>query len=247
MLPALALAAAAVAWQFTRRSDSGIPAATWRLVGGGEVRQAQNYAEVPAESPLRLSFTCGEPRFVYVFSHSAEDGTLLLFPTPELGSDLPTPVAAGNHVLPGRRDGKDLAWTTRSQILATTTYVVVAARERVAELETLLPRLRRWSTSVLPDRSMQVTNPTSAPSDGITGQPRQGWPSPLLAAAAEQHANETVVNGPLRPAQATAGVWFGAVRLKEQPGTAKIGEPGKPQLPPALEKLQLPAPTPEKR
>jgi hypothetical protein len=247
LLPALALAAAAVAWQLARRDSDGVPAATWRLGGGGEVRQAQNYDELPAESPLRLSLTCTEPRFVYVFSHSAEDGTLLLFPTPDLGSDLPTPVGAGNHVLPGRRDGQDLAWTTRSQILATTTYVVIAARERVAELETLLPRLRRWSTSVLPDRSMQVTNPTTAPSDGITGLPRQGWPSPLLARAAERFAAETMVNGPLQPAADLPGVWFGALRIKEQPGTAQVGEPGRPKLPAAIEKLQLPTPAPDKR
>jgi len=247
LLPALAVAAAAVAWQLARRGDGGVPAATWRLGAGAEVRQAQNYDEVPAETPLRLSWTRAEPCFVYVFSHSAEDGTLLLFPTPELGSDLPTPVGAGNHVLPGRRDGKDLAWTTRSQILATTTYVVVAARQRIAELETLLPRLRRWSTSALPDRSMQVTNPTSAPSAGITGLPRQGWPSPLLARAAERFAAETMVNGPLQPAPDLADVWLGALRIKEQPGTAKVGEPGQPQLPPAIEKLQLPAPSPDKR
>jgi hypothetical protein len=94
---------------------------------------------------------------------------------------------------------------------------------------------------------MQVTNPTSVPSDGVTGLPRQGWPSPLLAHAAERFAGETMVNGPLQPATGLADVWFGAVRIKEQPGTAKVGEPGQPQLPAALEKLQLPAPTPDKR
>jgi hypothetical protein len=245
LLPAAALAVAAVLWQqFARSNGSPIPAATWRLGTGTDIRQAQNYEVVPAETPVRLSWMCGEPRFVYVFSHSAEDGTLLLFPSPELGSDLPQPIAAGNHVLPGRREGKELAWTTRAQILATTTYVVVAARERVPELETLLPRLRRWSTSVMPDRSMQVTNPTTAPSDGLTGLPRQGWPSALLAEAAERYTVETLVNGPLSPANGKDGIWLAAVRLKEQPGTAKVGEPGKPQLPEALEKLQVPPPQP---
>jgi hypothetical protein len=248
LLPALALCAAAAMWQFSRPAGgTEVPAATWRLGGPADTRQAQNYDLAPAETPLRLSLTCSEPRFVYVFSHSTEDGTLLLFPATELGSDLPAPLGAGNHVLPGRRDGHELAWTTRSQILATTTYVVVTARERVAELETLLPRLRRWSTSVLPDRSMQVTNPTTAPTDGMVGLPRQPWPSKLLVAAAERFANETMVNGPLQATAENQGIWFGALRLKEQPGTAKVGEPGQPKLPEAIEKMQLPAPAPDKR
>jgi hypothetical protein len=167
--------------------------------------------------PIRLALRCDEPRFVYVFSHSTEDGTLLLFPSPNVRSEAVQPLAAGHAVLPGTRDGKELTWTSRHQILATTTFVVVAAKERVAELEALLPRLRRWSNTTMTDGSMQVTDPAEG-TERAAG-PRTALPEPLLQRAAEISLTATLVNGPLQPDSQHEGVWIGSWRIKERPAT----------------------------
>ena len=214
VVPALAVATALVVWLLKEPGPAaGVPAATWRLGTGADVQQARNYDEIAAGTPIRLSFTCDEPRFVYVFSHSTEDGTLLLFPSPDVRSDLAQPLPAGNSVLPGKRDAKELAWNTRIEIHATTTFLVVAAKERLPELDALLPKLRRWTNTALTSGAMDVTNPPTGTE--VVGGPRSPLPDPLLQRAADRSLNETVVNGPLAPDAVRAGVWSGSVRVKE--------------------------------
>lgn len=229
ILPVLVVGAAAAIWLATRNNESAAPAATWRIGKGADVRQGRNYDELPAESPVRLSFHGETPCWVYVVSHSKEDGTLLLFPSPDLRCDLANPLPAGSAVLPGTYDGKEQAWTNRAQVLATTTFVVIAAHEPVAELESLLPHLRRFSNSVLPDRSMQVTNPTAGVDvQGKSGEP---LPLPLLQRAADRSLDETLINGPLAADPIVAGVWIGSWRVKEQRDASK--PPSLPGLPSA--------------
>lgn len=248
LLPALALLAAGTAWWFGAGAGAlVIPAATWRIGTGIDIKQGQNYDELAAETPLRLAFACDETRFVYVFSHSEQDGTVLLFPAAELRSDLSQPLQPGRPVLPGKRDGRDLAWTTRSQILPLTTFVAIAAREPVPELENLLPKLRRWSTAVLADGTMQVTKPGTTIGGVVEGKPSEPWASPLLQAAADQFASATMVNGPMQPMGGRDGVWCTAWRVKEKPGTAKPFDPQKPMLPDALKPLQAHPAPPDKR
>lgn len=215
VVPLLAVGAAVAIWLSTSPpTPSGVPAATWRIGKGSDVRQGRNYDELPAESPIRLSFHCDAPRYVYVFSHSTEDGTLLLFPSPDLRGDVPNPVPAGGTVLPGSHDGKELAWTNRAGILATTTFLVVAAETPVAELEALLPQLRRFSNTVLPDGSIQVTNPRD--SSQLTGRAGDPLPCPLLQRAAAVSLDETLINGPLHADPTNGQVWIGSWRVKEQ-------------------------------
>jgi hypothetical protein len=213
VLPAIAVLAAAGLWLMPRIRPVVVPAVEWRLGPADDHRAATNYQDVPADTPVRLWFRCDEPRHVYVFSHSAEDGTLLLFPSPDVKSDLVQPLPAGAHVLPGARGDEQLAWTTRTQILATTTFAVVASRQPVAELDALLPRLRRWTNSALQDGSMQVTAPPTGTE--LTAGPRTPWPSPLLQRAADATAAATLVNGPLQPDAQLADVWFGCLRVRE--------------------------------
>ncbi len=213
LVPAIVALAALGMWM-AQAAPVGVPAATWRLGVGTDTKPGINYNELPAESLFRLSFTCDEPRFVYVFSHSIEDGTLLLFPSPNVKSDLVQPVPAGHAALPGRRDDKELAWTTRTQISATTTLLVIAAREKVADIEALLPQLRRWTNTALMDGTMQVTNPASG-TEVTTGQ-RTPLPLPLLQRAADVSLTEPLINGPLRLDQGADGVWIGSWRVKEQ-------------------------------
>lgn len=248
LVPAIALLVAGGLWWFGRGdAQRTIPAATWRLGTGTDVKQGQNYDELPAETPVRLAFGCEEPRHVYVFSHSRQDGTVLLFPSEDLRSDLAQPLPAGRPVLPGKRDGRELAWTTRSQILPLTTFVAIASREPLPELDALLPRLRRWSTSVLADGSMQVTKPGTTSGTEVLGKPGEPLPSPLLQAAADAFASETLINGPMRPLAGHDGVWCTAWRVKEKPGSAKAFDPQNPVLPEALRPLQANPSPPDKR
>jgi hypothetical protein len=189
-----------------------VPAATWRLGSDSEFRQARNYDEVPPNTPVRLSYTCSVERYVYVFSHSTEDGTLLMFPSPDVKGSMKNPLPAGNTVLPGSDAEKDWSWSTREEILATTTYVVVASSQPVEELESLLPNLRRWTNSVLPNKSMQVTSQEKG--NELIGSPRTDWPSSLLKRAADRSFTETLVNGPMHPDDATTNVWTASVRVK---------------------------------
>lgn len=234
VVPAIAVVAAVVIW-LTREPgpQPGIPAATWRIGTGADVKQARNYDELQPGSPVRLSFTCDEARFVYVFSHSVQDGTLLLFPSPDVRSDLTQPLPAGASVLPGKRDDKDLTWNTRIEVQPTTTFLVVAAKDKIPELEALLPKLRRWTNTALTSGAMDVTNPPAGKQ--VVAGPHTELPDPLLQRAAARSASEVVVNGPLEPDPMRADVWIGSVRVKEiaPPKTeqSREGQPKEP-LPP---------------
>ena len=208
VVPAIAVITGLVLW-WTRAP--GVPAATWRTGDGSQT--GRNYGELPPETPVLLSFTCTEPRFVYVFSHSETDGLLLLFPSPAVRSDLGQPLAAGSFLLPGKRDDKQLAWNTRRQVLPTTTFLVVAARESVTELDALLPKLRRWTNTALTSGAMDVTNPPVGTE--VAAGAHQPLPDPLLQRAADRSLTETVVNGPMAADPQRPGTWIGSWRVKE--------------------------------
>ncbi len=206
-MPVVAAAiAAAIIWTATKATSGGVPACTWRIGKGTDVRQGRMFDEVAPESALSVSYWCDEPRFVYVFSHSSEDGTLLLWPSPLLQSDKAQPLPAGSHVLPGRFEGNDQYWTSRSGIHAVTTFVAVAARERVEELEALAPKVRQWSNSVFPDHTMLVTQPKVGMD--VAGPPGSAnFPAGVLARAASRDHGTTLANGPMHPDSALPAVW----------------------------------------
>mgnify|MGYP000853982567 CR=1 FL=1 len=212
VVPIIVGIAAGAVW--FAQGTKGTPAATWRVGTGDDMRHARNYDELAPESAVQLAFTCDEPRHVYVFSHSAEDGTVLLHPSPNVHTDATNPLAAGRVVLPGRNRDRDLAWNTRMQILATTTFLVVAAKEPLTDLEALFPRMRRWTNTARTDGSMHVTLPPTGEKD-LIGAPRQELPHALLQRAADRCTVATIVNGPLEPDTVHPGVWTGGVKVKE--------------------------------
>jgi hypothetical protein len=217
LLPACALAAY---WIFARQSATPQPvlACTWRHGPADQPVQGRNFVKLPAETPLRLSVHTELPVHVYVYSLSAQDGCLLLYPAPGLASNLGNPLPAGQSVLPGQHDGKSLAWTSRSGIRGTTTVLAIASHEPIAELEPLAGQLRQWSNRVFPDASMLVTMPATKPASApdsatgkpatqpaVLGMPNSGsstgseWPHELLAQAARQLREQTDPNGPMQP------------------------------------------------
>jgi hypothetical protein len=209
-VPLLALLAAGVIWW---RQAPAAPAGTWRVGDGTDFRHGRNFDGLPPESPIRLSLHVAAPTYVYVFSHSNEDGTLLLWPSDGLQTDVPQPLPAGQTVLPGRHAAKDLAWTTRSGIRAGTTFVVIAAAQPVPELEQLRSQLRHWSNSVFPDGALVVTQPVSG---AAAGPPRSTtWPSPLLERAAATGRGAVSPNGPLQADTQLPAVWVGSWRVIE--------------------------------
>lgn len=212
LVPGLVLMAAGFIWW---RQEAPPPAATWRIGSGTEIRQGRNFDDLPSESPIRLSLHLPDPTYVYVFSHSREDGTLLMWPTAAVQSDLTQPLPVGQSVLPGRRADKELAWTTRSGIRAGTTFVVVAASSAVPELEQLLPRLRHWTNTVFPDGAMLVTKPTSVELEGPPLSPAFAS-SPLLQRAAAADATDLLPNGPLHADSELPGVFVGSWRIVEK-------------------------------
>ncbi len=219
LVPAIVVILAIAIWKLSPATPdqvpTGTPAATWRVGLGTEIRQGRNYDELAAESPVRLSFACDERRYVYVFSHSAEDGTLLLFPSPALKGGLDNPLPAGNSVLPGTASEKEIAWTTRSGIRSVTTFVAIAARERIDELEALIGQVRLWSNSIFTDGRMEVTKPKEGVP--VVGAPNEkGFPSPLLQRAAERAITESMPNGPMQPDATLPGVWVASWKVHEK-------------------------------
>lgn len=213
LLPAMALLFGGVVWWRREAAPAAVPAATWRVGTGTDFHQGTVFEALAAESPVRVSLHLPEPMHVYVFSHSREDGTLLLWPTPGLQSDLPQPLAAGQSVLPGHHGDKELAWTTRGGIRAGTTYVLIAATEKVPELEQLMPKLRFWSNSVFPDAAMLVTKPADV---AIAGPPLSSeFPTPLLQRAARLGVDQVLPNGPLQAIAELPGVFAGCWQVVE--------------------------------
>lgn len=217
VLPLIALAVGILFWQ-TAEPAGAAPACTWRVGRGVDFVQGANYDTLPAESPLRLSVVCPGPRYVYVFSHSQEDGTLLLFPSTGLKTDLTNPLPEGRSVLPGQNGGDAIYWTSRARIAAITTFIAVASEEPIAELDALLPRLRSWTNSVFPDGSMAVTQP--AESADFLGKPRAPIPNGLLQKVAELSLEATLTNGPMTAIPGRTGIWGASWRIKEKAGTA---------------------------
>jgi len=222
VLPAVAAIAFAAFWWTNHHATAhaSTPAASWCIGAGPEYTLGRPYDELAPDTPFRLRVQCSEPRHVYVFSHSDTDGTLLLHPAPELKGGAPQPLAPDAAWLPGRANDKDLAWTTRRQVLPTTTYMVVAAAAPVAELEALLPKLRRWSNSAATDGSMQVVMPPGGEA-ALVGKPRTPLPDALLQRAANLSTTATLANGPLTHDALLPDVWIGSWRVKEKVEAAK--------------------------
>ncbi|MCA8950295.1 MAG: hypothetical protein KDE27_12390 [Planctomycetes bacterium] len=239
-LPALlAVGVAIYFWQTA--PNQNVPACTWRIGSGTEFRQAKaNFEELPPGTPLRLSLVLSEPRHVYVFAHSDEDGTILMFPSVDLKSNCSNPLPVGRTVLPGELEGtgesgtKELAWTTRPGLLAVATYIVVASDHPVAELDELLPKVRRWTNTVFPDGSMAVTKPTAG--EQVSAGPHQPIPPGLLRDAAAIGSVDTGPYGPMKPAHGYEGVFTASWKVREEKGhEAASPIPGLPN--PALPNL----------
>lgn len=200
------------------------PAATFRHGNGGELRAARNYEDLAGETPFLLDVYGAVGTHWYVLSHNVVDGTIVLWPSRDLRSDLAQPLAVERANLPGRIDGRELRWTTRSELRGTTTVLVLASATPIAELEAALPKLRRWTNSVLTDRTMLVTKPNVG--EEPLGPPLSGeFPLPMLRSAAQATITSDQPNGPLVPLAGHPGIWCTAWRFTERAGSAPMQNP----------------------
>jgi hypothetical protein len=221
ILPAVAAIAFAAFWWSNHRAGAptAIPAASWCLGAGPGYTLGRPGDELAAGTPLRLRVQCGEPRHVYVVRHGEVDGTALLHPAPGLPGGVDQPMPPPAAWLPGPANGLDRVWATPADAA---TFVVVAAADPVAELEALLPKLRRARSAATAD----APPPAAPPADGaavVAGAPGAPLPSPLLQRAAELARTATMSNGPLTPDTVLAGVWVGSWRVKPKAAPPPAG------------------------
>lgn len=221
ILPAVAAIAFAAFWWSNHRAGAptAIPAASWCLGAGPGYTLGRPGDELAAGTPLRLRVQCGEPRHVYVVRHGEVDGTALLHPAPGLPGGVDQPMPPPAAWLPGPANGLDRVWATPADAA---TFVVVAAADPVAELEALLPKLRRARSAATAD----APPPAAPPADGaavVAGAPGAPLPSPLLQRAAELARKATMSNGPLTPDTVLAGVWVGSWRVKPKAAPPPAG------------------------
>jgi hypothetical protein len=159
----------------------------------------------------------------YVASYSDLDGTIALFPSPQLTTSVGNPLPAARTVLPGRHGDKELTWIAREDTNATT-YVAVAAAEPIADLAATLERCRQASNTTFPDGSYAVTNPRTEGSPA--GAPRTPIAHRLLAEAAALTPDSP--NGPMHASHSVAGVFLSSWRtVSAKP--AGSGEPARPR------------------
>jgi hypothetical protein len=180
---------------------------TW---AGGDARgPIEPAALLPTEFPLRLELGLDEPMHVYVASHDLVRGTIALFPSTALRSDLgANPLPAGNHSLPGRHMGKELAWHGGDGV-GGTTFIVIASREPLTDLASALHTCRQMGNAAFPHLP---TLGTYAPIGGMEGTPPTVRPAhPLLeeAAAAAVHGHD----GPMAGIEGREGVFASALRV----------------------------------
>lgn len=97
---------------------------------------------------VTLAFTASAPLYVYVVDEDEAGHAYALFPLP--GLDEQNPLAAGmTHVLPGRREGRALAWTVDSPG-EREHVVVLASPRRLAEYEEAMRSLERPGETAVP-------------------------------------------------------------------------------------------------
>lgn len=205
-----------------------LPAIEW-IVGppGGETT-ARPYHELAPETPLAAAITTREPLHCYVVSWSTEDGTIAWFPSPLLRSGARNPVSAGTTRLPGTIDGKPLGFRARTGH-AVTSWIAIASRTELRELEQLLPRLRQVSNMTFTDGSIVVSNPRRG--EPVAG-PGTAPPEGLLRQAALL-AERPAPDGPMTPLEGHDGVWIAIWRT-----VATRGADGKPMLQDPLQPLR---------
>jgi hypothetical protein len=223
LYPILIVTSAALIWWGSGRSQATtVPACAWRM--GEDSHQGRPYEEVPPGTAIRFAAFGPQPMHWYVASHSELDGTLALFPSPQLATSANNPLPAEWTQLPGRHGEQELAWGAREDG-GVTTFVAIATVEPIADLAATLARCRQASNTTFPDGSYAVTNPRDERS--FAGPPHTPIAHPLLAEAAALPPDSP--NGPMHASRTVAGAFLSSWRTVTAKSRAGSAEPAHPR------------------
>ena len=151
------------------------PRLRWRL--GDDQRKVAQFAEATANTPVFLRLDLPFPAHVYVASWSHMQGTIALFPSERLSTDLANPLPAGQHELPGHFEDKPMSWPSHA-VVGPIHYLVVVSREPLTELADVLRRVRQMGHMArlgtgFHDRGMYLF----APEGGMKAVPSNDQPA----------------------------------------------------------------------
>jgi Domain of unknown function (DUF4384) len=113
-----------------------VTASLIRFVPGGTEERMPEPVSLVVGDRVGLAVEADAPAYVYVVSIDSAGHGALLFPLPGLESTNPLP-AARRHLLPGRREGRPMAWPVetasgREELLVVAAYEPWAAMEQLA-------------------------------------------------------------------------------------------------------------------
>jgi hypothetical protein len=187
--------------------------ASWRL--GDEQRPAGGQPTVAAGTPISVQLTLGFAAHVYVVSWSPLQGTIALFPSARLATEVTNPLAAGEHWLPGMFESKPLTWPLHA-VVGPVHYLVVASRVPLPALAETVQRLRQMGHmgklgAGFTDRAMYVF----APEAGMKVVPSNEAPAAPEFAAARAVA-QAQGEGVLRELAGHSGVFGGGFVVQGQ-------------------------------
>jgi hypothetical protein len=141
-------------------------------------------SEVAAGAPIGVTVELPFPAHVYVASWSALQGTIALFPSDRLSTELRNPLPPGAHWLPATLDGERLTWPTHA-VVGPIHYLTLVSRQPLPDLEERLQQVKQMGHMAklgtgFADRGMYVF----APSGGMRIAPPNDAPAaPELEAA----------------------------------------------------------------
>ncbi len=166
----------------------------------GRPEALDNGSRVGPGDSIFLGFACPETVFVYVLNEDRRGERFVLFPIPGLDPANPLP-ANRRHRLPGSGGGIDRSWLVTSSG-ERETILVVAARERVPELEQELRTLRA-AEAVQPVVRFPDSRPGRTVLRGIGGLEHDPKPGDQL-----QGDHLTLLAAKLAERAAGGGVWI---------------------------------------
>lgn len=186
------------------------PEVAWRV--GDDLRTVEQFAEIATGTPLRLEVELPFPAHVYVASWSRLQGTIALFPSQRLDTELANPLPAGRHALPGpvrgNRDGRAPTWPVHD-VVGPITYFVVASREPLPDLEAALAAVRQMGQMGRPgtgfaDDSLYLF----APAGGMKGMPANDQPAAdVLRSLVARSLDDMHTDGRMRPVRPGSDAW----------------------------------------
>ena len=207
-----------LAYWLTSRQGAELTEVRW--LAGHDGAAVEAFATLEKESPLVLELSLPSAAHVYVASFEPVRGTIAMFPSTWLRSDLPAnPMPAGVHRFPGTHDGVDLLWHA-GDVPGPISFMVVVSERPLPELEATMKTLRQFGNAAFPKR--QLTG-CYAPEGGMAVVPE------LTIVHGEELRSafdliDTEGSGPMRPHPARTGVWFKVLRLQVEADETPDGD-----------------------